>query len=112
MRVKDIFPGSYEHPYFGVVQNSSSPAELTDVNGALLFSAHDATGGRELWRSDGTTSGTKRLFDIFAGAGGSEPGGFTKVGNVVYFAATTATTFRTGGAAWIPLHGPLPSSTT
>lgn len=42
--VKDISPGGDDsYPYF-----------LTNVNGALFFSAKDGVHGRDLWKSDGT----------------------------------------------------------
>ncbi|NER84844.1 MAG: hypothetical protein F6K42_36070, partial [Leptolyngbya sp. SIO1D8] len=37
---------------------SSFPMELTNVNGALFFSALDENNKRALWRSDGTQEGT------------------------------------------------------
>ena len=63
--VKDINPGA----------DSSSPMELTAVNGVLLFSADDGTGTsrRELWISDGTAAGTVAGFIAFGI--GSETGG-------------------------------------
>ena len=52
--VKDINPGA----------DSSSPIELTAVNGVLLFSADDGTHRTELWISDATMAGTALLRDI------------------------------------------------
>ena len=47
--VRDILPGSA----------SSSPDELTSVNGTLFFRVSSATTGySDLWRSDGTAAGT------------------------------------------------------
>ena len=61
---KDIYPGTYTvgediHPH------SSEPAELTVANGLLFFSAADATHGRELWVSDGTSANTLMVADLF-----------------------------------------------
>jgi ELWxxDGT repeat protein len=55
--VKDIRPGS----------SSSSPIQLTDVNGTLFFAANDGATGLELWKSDGTAAGTALVRDIYAG---------------------------------------------
>jgi ELWxxDGT repeat protein len=57
--VKDINPG-LESPYPGapVVPASSDPANLTAVNGTLFFTADDGRHLPELWKSDGTASGT------------------------------------------------------
>ncbi len=43
---------------------SSSPFNLTNVNGTLFFAADDGTSGKELWKSDGTAAGTLRVQDI------------------------------------------------
>ena len=48
---------------------SSSPADLTDVNGTLFFRADDGTNGSELWKSDGTLAGTVLVKDIDPGGG-------------------------------------------
>src|SRR4051812_42691433 len=45
--VRDIRPGT----------KSSNPSQLTDVNGALYFTADDGIHGEELWKSDGTLAG-------------------------------------------------------
>ncbi len=64
-----------------------TPANLTNVNGTLLFVGYDAVSGRELWRSDGTPSGTGMVKDISLGAGSSIYGLPQAVGNNVFFAA-------------------------
>jgi ELWxxDGT repeat protein len=63
--VTDINPGA----------NNSSPVSLTVVNGALYFQAFDAVAGVELWKTDGTETGTVRVKDINPGTGHSFPGG-------------------------------------
>jgi ELWxxDGT repeat protein len=49
--VRDIFPGP----------GNSQPKHLTAVNSNLFFSAEDGNGDRDLWISDGSFSGTKRV---------------------------------------------------
>lgn len=51
VRVKDIAPGS----------GSSLPSRMTNVNGTVYFTAHDAVQGKSLWKSDGTAAGTVLL---------------------------------------------------
>lgn len=36
-------------------------------NGQVVFKAHDAASGTELWISDGTTAGTRRIKDLYPG---------------------------------------------
>jgi ELWxxDGT repeat protein len=50
---------------------SSDPRYLTKVGSTLYFSADDGSAGRELWKSNGTASGTKRVRNIRPGNNGS-----------------------------------------
>ncbi|MBH8578184.1 DUF4347 domain-containing protein [Nostocaceae cyanobacterium CENA369] len=76
--VKDIQLGS----------NSSSPSELINVNGTLYFIADDGTYGRELWKSDGTATGTVLVKDIYTGANYYNGHyDLTNVNGTLYFAA-------------------------
>jgi len=85
--VKDIHPGtdSWGDPA------SSYPNNFTVFDGALYFAADDGN-GTELWKSDGTESGTVMVKDIllddgFGGIGSSNPGGFTEFNGSLYFSA-------------------------
>ena len=91
MLVADINLG-YVNP-FDAGSGASSPQGLTPFGTSLLFSADDGVHGRELWRTDGTASGTTLVADIYSlGTGngvtppGSDPQGFTVV-------ETTTTTY-------------------
>jgi len=66
---------------------SSSPQQLADIGGRLVFAANDGVHGVEPWASDGTALGTFRLGDIHPGRDASSPGPFTRVGNQVLFGA-------------------------
>ena len=82
--VKDIWQGT----------GWSSPANLVNYNGTLLFMASDATTGGELWKSDGTPEGTVRVADIHPGGLGSGAGfsgRLTVVNGVVLFSANDGT---------------------
>src|SRR5919107_1041055 len=65
----------------------SSPSNLVDVGGTLFFTADDGIHGTELWRSDGTRTGTARVKDIKPGVGGSDPSSPTDVGGALFFTA-------------------------
>jgi len=88
--LKDIFPGKrwvYDGRDREMSPYDSNPAELTNLNGTLLFTATTATSGRELWRSDGTSKGTALVKDIAPGSASSSPQNLMAVGASVYFTA-------------------------
>lgn len=94
--VMDISPGTSN-----AAPNSSNPANLTNVNNTLFFSADDGTDGTELWKSDGTAAGTVLVKDIFPGAttstgasvaNSSLPQLLTAVNNELFFVANDGTT--------------------
>jgi ELWxxDGT repeat protein len=66
------------------VDNSSF---ITEVGGVLYFSGVEAGNDLELWRSDGTTTGTYRVKDIRPGSASSMPNNFVNVNNALYFSA-------------------------
>ena len=43
------------------------PTQLTPFRGGVAFTALDGLSGRELWSSDGTTKGTRRIADLGEG---------------------------------------------
>jgi ELWxxDGT repeat protein len=77
--VKDINSGS----------SGSHPDQLTAVGNTLYFQATDGefANGSELWKSDGTASGTVMVKDINS-EGSSSPYDLTAVGNTLYFRAS------------------------
>ena len=92
--VKDINPGEL----------GSNPLELTKVKSVdvqlpetLFFSADNGTNGRELWKSDGTETGTVLVKDINPGGAGSpstagsNPESLTDVNGTLFFTATDGT---------------------
>lgn len=77
---RDINPGG-----------ASLPQNLIAYNGMLLFSATDGLGagtsGRELWKSDGSESGTVRVADLASGVASSDPSSLTLFKDQVFFFA-------------------------
>ena len=65
-----------------------------------IFSADDGVHGRELWRTDGTALGTVMVADLTTGPDSSNPTGFMRVGDVLYFTAgPMSSLWRTDGTA-------------
>jgi ELWxxDGT repeat protein len=66
-------------------------SNLTRVGHIVFFAASDGVHGSELWKSDGTTSGTVMVKDINPGPDWSTPSHLTAVQGVVYFRADDGT---------------------
>lgn len=64
--VKDIEPQPPGDAYFG-----SSPHALTPVGNTLFFAAFESAHGWELWKTDGSESGTTMVRDIVPGPSSS-----------------------------------------
>jgi ELWxxDGT repeat protein len=60
---------------------------VADGYGGALFAMTDGTHGWELWRSDGTESGTVMVRDILQGADGSRPDQLITSGGKLFFRA-------------------------
>jgi ELWxxDGT repeat protein len=75
--LKDINPG----------EASSNICYLTNVSNTLFFAANDGTSGMELWKTDGTESGTKLVKDINPGSSSSSIGYLIRVYNTLFFVA-------------------------
>ncbi|MDT8325731.1 MAG: hypothetical protein RRA94_16570, partial [Bacteroidota bacterium] len=76
-RLRDINPLGASYPM--------NPLQIGEL---LYFSAHDGFHGRELWRSDGTESGTYMVADIAPGQASSSPGALTAFRGQLFFTAT------------------------
>ena len=87
--VKDIHPSSG-------IYSGSYPNHLTNVGGILYFTADNGVNGTELWKSDGTESGTQLVADIQTGGAGnsSAPDGLVTLGGKLYFIADDGSTGR------------------
>jgi len=71
--------------------SSSSPSNFTNAGDTLYFSASDITHGTELWKSDGTESGTVMVKNINIGSSNSYPNSLTVIENTLYFSASDIT---------------------
>ncbi len=83
--LKDILPGA----------GSSVPDALDSAPAVLgstvYFVADDGVAGQELWASDGTAAGTRRVKDVRPGVRGSEPRWLTVAGGRLFFSADDGT---------------------
>ena len=87
MMVKDINTGSGD----GIDFDSITGPSMTAAGTTLYFAANDGTNGSELWKSDGTASGTVMVKDINSGSSSSSPYHLTAIGNTLYFRANDGT---------------------
>jgi ELWxxDGT repeat protein len=69
------------------VNPSSFPGNLTAAGEVLYFTANDIEHGTELWRTDGTETGTVLVKDIYSGTPSSDPAELIAVGTLLYFSA-------------------------
>ncbi|MBI3245670.1 MAG: hypothetical protein HYZ50_04080 [Deltaproteobacteria bacterium] len=77
-----------DFPPPATVDTDTSVAFLTAVNNTLFFVADDGSSGLELWKSDGTETGTVQVKDIFPGAVGSMPSDLIAVNGLLFFVAS------------------------
>ncbi len=92
--VKDIVTSGTD-PRIGAA--SFRPGAPASLNGVAYFAAFDPASGRELWRSNGTATGTVLVRDILPGAAGAEPADLVVVNNTLYFSASDG---KSGRELW------------
>ena len=85
-RVKDIVPGAGASVAVPPVEG-----QVTAALGSTFYFLADDGSGEELWASDGTEAGTRRIKDIRPGARGSEPRWLTVAGGRLFFSADDGT---------------------
>ena len=82
--------------------SNAEPAEFVVVPGTstdkVFFVAYDATHGRELWVTDGTSGGTQ-VINVLSGSSSSRPASLTVYGEYVFFTATTSSSV--GRELWV-----------
>ncbi|MBY0278291.1 hypothetical protein K2Z84_23430 [Candidatus Binatia bacterium] len=81
--VADLNPGPAGSSYNG--------GTMAKLGRRVLFAADDGTHGREIHVTDGTPGGTQLLRDIYPGPGGSGTFGVARLGDAIYFGASSPT---------------------
>ncbi|HXU31223.1 MAG TPA: hypothetical protein VN851_11645, partial [Thermoanaerobaculia bacterium] len=89
--VKDISPGP-------VQAGSSAFSALAVVGNQAYFGADDGFLGTELWATDGTPRGTRRIADLCPGRCSGGPRAFTPSGDLMFFVAGNTTS---GDSFWL-----------
>lgn len=74
-------------PVPALIGVGSNPTDLVRAGSRVFFAADDGETGRELWVTDGTLRGTRRVADLVPGPEGSAPHGLLAVGDSVWFFA-------------------------
>ncbi|HEX4495532.1 MAG TPA: ELWxxDGT repeat protein [Thermoanaerobaculia bacterium] len=93
-QVLDIHPRPQDPDAEGD-SDPSSPVQA-GTSPSFLFAADDGTYGRELWATDGTAPGTRRVRDLRPGADSSSPHDLVAFGGKVWFIADDGA----GDALW------------
>jgi ELWxxDGT repeat protein len=72
----------------------SEPAHFLAVGAHTFFVARTSGTGRELWRTDGTATGTRLVYDVRSGVLGSAPEDLVAFGDLLLFTADDGETGR------------------
>lgn len=70
---------------------SSNPFGFVSAGAFTYFIATDGISGQELWKSDGTETGTVMVKDIYPGTASSNPVFLTNINDTLFFTATNGT---------------------
>lgn len=90
----DIDTGSRTNQSNQQVPNDSQPYYFAKANGLLYFTASTSITGRELWRTDGTTAGTRLVSDAVYGPVAESPLEITAFKSAVYYTGADVTGAR------------------
>ena len=73
------------------INSAQLEIQMVSHNGVTYFAGTDSGNGIELWRTDGTTSGTYMIKDISPGSASSTPTNFAVLDEAIYFSAQDET---------------------
>jgi ELWxxDGT repeat protein len=86
--VADVYPGAGDGVPGLRDQGTAGVRGVGAIGEQLFFRGNDSATGSELWTSDGTTAGTRRVLDIITGPNSSTPGNFVGLDASLIFTAT------------------------
>jgi ELWxxDGT repeat protein len=105
----DLWPGTESSiPLIDPMVPRAPELVAVEEAGLAFFAAADAAGGLELWRTDGTRTGTQRVVDLMPGHEPSSPSGLTSLGEALFFAAADATSGHEPRLLAVPKPPPPP----
>lgn len=104
--VLDLQNSSNNGELYNIASNGD-PKEMTALGVNCFFAATDSASGRELWKTDGTSTGTSLYLDLNAGTANSDPDNLNVLGTQLTFVATHPTfgreLFKTNGTGSLVL---------
>ena len=89
---------------------SSNPSYLTNINGTVFFMADGKNKTRQVWKTNGTATGTKKIADFGSGSAAEDPQPVIAFNGSLYYAAHKTTGVDYGVEVW--KTNPAGSSTT
>lgn len=78
---------------------ASRPSKITNAGGTAFFLADDGVHGNDLWKSDGTASGTQLVKEVFPGTSSVSLEFEATINNTVYFVTNLNVLWRSDGTA-------------
>lgn len=90
--VAEMYPGPSDGATGIIDQGTAGVRGIGAVGEQLYFRGRDPQAGSELWTSDGTAKGTRRVADLNPGVSNSTPGNMVGLDNVLIFTATPSGT--------------------
>jgi ELWxxDGT repeat protein len=112
--LKDVWPGPESGiPFWSIIDTDALELVAAEEAGLAFFPATDASGGLELWMTDGTAAGTRRVVDLMPGHEPSDPWGLTMLGaDTLFYVGADATAGHEPRLLPVPRPPPPPGDTT
>lgn len=83
--LKDIYPGVVPSGFNAGMPYNSNPDNFTSANGIVYFAASGGSETHEVWKTDGTVTGTMIVQDVYSGIQGYTLTNFITLNGDLYF---------------------------